>query len=117
MRGAVIVDGAARDDERRRCLHTGRIAAVDLLDTSTLRGSVDLTDPAVTFTAQILPMSTRITCTLTAYHGRTAQAVTATANPAAVRLAGSVITPITRVTLTALVTTPTAGTALAAADP
>ena len=49
--------------------YTGRIVAVDLLDTNTLRGSVDLTDPAVTFTAQILPMSTRITCTLTAYHG------------------------------------------------
>jgi hypothetical protein len=100
--------------------YSGRIVAVDLLDANTLRGSVDLTDPAVTFTAQILPMSTRITCTLTAYHGLTAltaQTVTATANPAAVTLAGSVTTPITRVTLTALVTTSTAGTALAVANP
>lgn len=89
--------------------YAGRIVAVDLLDANALRGSIDLTDPAVTFAAQILPMSARITCTLTGYHGLmpvATQTVAANANPTAVTLNGTVTTPITRVTLTAVVAEP-----------
>lgn len=91
--------------------YAGRMVAVDLLDADVVRGSVDLSDPAVTFTAQVLPMSTRITCTLTGYHGLApvvAQTVTASANPVPVTLNGSVATPITRVTLTAVIAAPAA---------
>ena len=90
--------------------YAGKVVALDLLEaTHTLRGSVDLADPAVTFTAQLLPTSERITCTLNAYNGLkllTSQTVSAGAAPASVTLHGAIATPITRVTLQAVVAEP-----------
>jgi len=89
--------------------YAGRIVALVLPGPSTLLGSVDLTDPAVTFDAQLLPMSARITCTLTGYHGLdavTTQTVTGDGTATTVSLVGSVTTPLTRVTLEVAVAWP-----------
>ena len=67
-----------------------------------VRGSVDLTDPAVTFDAQLLPMSTRHHLhphRLPRSHVVTAQTVTGGCHRDDRHAAGSVTTPITRVTL------------------
>lgn len=83
-------------------VYAGQIVAVVLPGVSTTLGAVDLTDPAVTFNAELMPMSTRTTCTLTAYHGLdvlTVQSVTGGPAATAVTLPGSITTPITRVTL------------------
>ena len=99
---------------------TGRTVAVDLPGiqaAGVLRGSVDLTDPAVTFAAQLTPMSTQVTCTLDAYHGLdllATQSVTGGAASAVVTLAGTIARPITRVTLRATVA-PGKGEAISAA--
>ncbi|HEY2659536.1 MAG TPA: hypothetical protein VGI79_07425 [Caulobacteraceae bacterium] len=82
--------------------YAGRIVAVVLPSASALLGSVDLTDPAVTFRAQILPMSAGVACTLTAYYGLdvvSAQTVSGGVAATSLLLAGSLTTPITRVTL------------------
>jgi hypothetical protein len=87
-------------------VYAGRIVALVLPSSNTLLGSVDFTDPAVTFNAQLLPMSNLITCTLTAYHGLdvlTTQTVSGSAVATTVSLASTVATPITRVTLEAAV--------------
>ena len=89
--------------------YAGRIVALVLPGASTMLGSVDLTDPAVTFDAQLLPMSARITCTLTGYHGLdvvATQTVTGGGTATTVSLAGSVTTPITRVTLKVAIALP-----------
>ena len=83
-------------------VYAGQIVVILLLGASTTLGAVDLTDPAVTFNAQLMPMSTLITCTLTAYHGLnvvTVQSVTGGPTATTVTLTGSIATPITRVTL------------------
>jgi len=91
--------------------YAGRIVALVLPGADTLLGSVDLTDPAVTFQAQLLPMSARITCTFTGYHGLDVVATRAIVGGAAattVNLAGTVAAPITRITLQIAIANPAA---------